>query len=229
MPLARMMSRSETVQNHAAKNEGLKAFLERKGDEHCFSLLYLIAGICCLIASFGYGNDFCTHAAPVSQMAIHQSGLAAVHNIRTQLEDSAQDTSQPVQSAAPAKQENDGSFSIGSAWGQFQEAIKFPAVKARRGPPSESTGSDVLQAALADLVTGNETKAREDLTHAPKHAFLGPTGLVVLWLKVEGITALGLPVVSILMLSVGLHEVCRAGFDWPRCGALTMSRRRSSQ
>jgi hypothetical protein len=32
-------------------------------------------------------------------------------------------------------------------------------------------------------------------------------GLVVLWLKVEGITALGLPIVSILMLSVGLHEV----------------------
>jgi hypothetical protein len=40
----------------------------------------------------------------------------------------------------------------------------------------------------------------------------------VLWLKVEGITALGLPIVSILMLSVGLHEVrhfgCRA------CGQL---------
>lgn len=33
------------------------------------------------------------------------------------------------------------------------------------------------------------------------------TGLVVLWLKVEGITALGLPIVSILMLTVGLHEV----------------------
>ncbi len=36
----------------------------------------------------------------------------------------------------------------------------------------------------------------------------------MLWLKVEGITALGLPIVSILMLSVGLHEVrnfgCRA-------------------
>ena len=40
----------------------------------------------------------------------------------------------------------------------------------------------------------------------------------MLWLKVEGITALGLPIVSILMLSVGLHEVrhfgCRA------CGQL---------
>ncbi len=35
----------------------------------------------------------------------------------------------------------------------------------------------------------------------------GMAGLVVLWLKVEGITALGLPIVSILMLSVGLHEV----------------------
>ena len=88
----------------------------------------------------------------------------------------------------------------------------------------------MLQAALADLVTGNETKAQEDLTKAPKHAFLGPTGedrtevcvdcrtklmlavlagLVVLWLKVEGITALGLPIVSILMLSVGLHEVTK--------------------
>jgi hypothetical protein len=70
-----------------------------------------------------------------------------------------------------------GQNPIASAWNRFQADIKFPAVKARRGPPSsESTGSDVLQAALADLVTGNETKAQEDLTQAPKHAFLGPTG-----------------------------------------------------
>jgi hypothetical protein len=82
------------------------------------------------------------------------------------------------QSLADAETEGgSGQNPIASAWNRFQNDIKFPAVKARRGPPSsESTGSDVLQAALADLVTGNETKAQEDLTHAPKHAFLGPTG-----------------------------------------------------
>jgi hypothetical protein len=81
------------------------------------------------------------------------------------------------QSLADSEPETSGSNPIASAWNRFQADIKFPAVKARRGPPSsESTGSDVLQAALADLVTGNETKAQEDLTHAPKHAFLGPTG-----------------------------------------------------
>jgi hypothetical protein len=69
-----------------------------------------------------------------------------------------------------------GTNSVTSAWNRFQAAVKFPAVKARRGPPATETGSDVLQAALADLVTGNETRAQEDLTHAPKHAFLGPTG-----------------------------------------------------
>ena len=32
-------------------------------------------------------------------------------------------------------------------------------------------------------------------------------GLVVVWLKVEGVTALGLPVLSVLMLAVNLNEV----------------------
>jgi len=199
-----MLSRSETVQSHAAKNEGLKAFLERKGDEHCFSLLYLIAGIFCLVASFGYGDEFCTSAvSTVEAMSVpSRAALASIRGLGLK-------SISKQQSLAESDSNPNGSNgnSVTTAWNRFQDAIKFPAVKARRGPPTSETGSDVLQAALADLVTGNETKAQEDLTKAPKHAFLGPTGLVVLWLKVEGITALGLPIVSILMLSVGLHEV----------------------
>jgi hypothetical protein len=208
MPLARMLSRSETVQSHAAKNEGLKAFLERKGDEHCFSLLYLVAGIFCLVASFGYGGEFCTGPISTLEMASSMHSSAILSSVRGLWSQTPTQQELRQQSLADSEPETGGSNPIASAWNRFQADIKFPAVKARRGPPSsESTGSDVLQAALADLVTGNETKAQEDLTHAPKHAFLGPTGLVVLWLKVEGITALGLPIVSILMLSVGLHEV----------------------
>lgn len=204
MPLARMLSRSETVQSHAAKNEGLKAFLERKGDEHCFSLLYLVAGIFCLVASFGYGGEFCTGQLPaVEAAAMSKSAvLSSIRGLGSQMAEKHQALAESQPDA-----DESGTNSVTSAWNRFQAAVKFPAVKARRGPPATETGSDVLQAALADLVTGNETRAQEDLTHAPKHAFLGPTGLVVLWLKVEGITALGLPIVSILMLSVGLHEV----------------------
>lgn len=36
---------------------------------------------------------------------------------------------------------------------------------------------------------------------------MGPNGLVVLWLKVEGFTALGLPLLSILVLAMALNEV----------------------
>jgi len=205
MPVARMLSRSETVQSHAAKNEGLKAFLERKGDEHCFSVLYLIAGIFCLVASFGYGGEFCNgHLSAIEAGALPRS--AVLSSIRGLATKTLQGKHQAL-AESQSEQEESGSSPVTSAWSRFQAAIKFPAVKARRGPPTTETGSDVLQAALADLVTGNETKAQEDLTQAPKHAFLGPTGLVVLWLKVEGITALGLPIVSILMLTVGLHEV----------------------
>jgi hypothetical protein len=65
-----------------------------------------------------------------------------------------------------------------SAWGRLQAALKFPAVRAQRGPlvRTSETGKEVLEAAATDLLGGNATKAEDDLAHPPTHAFLGPYG-----------------------------------------------------
>ena len=44
----------------SATSRGLHSLLTRKGDEHAFSILYLAAGIFCLYAAYGHGDNFCT-------------------------------------------------------------------------------------------------------------------------------------------------------------------------
>ena len=75
----------------------------------------------------------------------------------------------------PAGSASDG---YSSAWDRLQSALKFPAVRAHRGPlvRTSETGKEVLEAAATDLLGGNATKAEDDLEHPPTHAFLGPYG-----------------------------------------------------
>ncbi len=55
----------EGSQRQSLGGGGLRSVLARKGDEHAFSLLYLLAGVFCLYAAYGHGDGFCTnHPTP---------------------------------------------------------------------------------------------------------------------------------------------------------------------
>mmetsp|Transcript_35423 Transcript_35423/g.87104 ORF Transcript_35423/g.87104 Transcript_35423/m.87104 type:complete len:268 (+) Transcript_35423:1-804(+) len=154
MPLARMMARSEAVQEHASGNPGLQAFLDKKSDEHLYSFLYLLAGVVCLYAAFWNGDNFCTHAPPPGvKEGAHPQELVYMVKL-------------------------------------VENSTDVPA-------GGNGTG-----------VQGDVGKLLGDLE---KDHFTGPAGLVVTWLKVEGLTALGLPMLSALMLMVGLRDHIAVG------------------
>merc|ERR1712216_157450 len=87
-----------------------------------------------------------------------------------------------------------------------------PAEDAAAADGSEATaGEDTHEERLPGNETSPAAPAAEGKVEADKpahtgEAFLGPRGWVVSWLTVEGFTALGLPLVSIVMLLLRLHE-----------------------
>ena len=67
---------ADASQAAASVAQQFQAFLEKKGDEHAFSCLYLIAGIVCLYAAFSHGPEFCA-MAPAAEVAKTAPALAA--------------------------------------------------------------------------------------------------------------------------------------------------------
>eukprot|EP00284_Hemiselmis_tepida_P005822 CAMPEP_0174929502 /NCGR_PEP_ID=MMETSP1355-20121228/27332_1 /TAXON_ID=464990 /ORGANISM="Hemiselmis tepida, Strain CCMP443" /LENGTH=236 /DNA_ID=CAMNT_0016175713 /DNA_START=51 /DNA_END=757 /DNA_ORIENTATION=- len=161
MPLARMMARSEAMQEHASSNPGLQSFLDKKSDEHVYSALYLLAGAFCLYAAFSHGDSFCTQAPPPGMKIVAHPQSLAWFNRFTNLVDNT------------------------------------TAVAA----------AEVTDVNASDI-TGEVGALMGDFEHQP---FAGPGGFVVMWLKVEGFTALGLPLLSVVMLLLGLREHVAVG------------------
>lgn len=63
--------------------------------------------------------------------------------------------------------------------------------------------ADVVPEVNSTDVVGEVGNLLNDLKH---QSFAGPAGFVVMWLKVEGITALGLPLLSSLMMLLGFRD-----------------------
>jgi hypothetical protein len=198
MPLARMMARSETFQERANSSPGLQAFLEKKGDEHAFSCLYLIAGVVCLYAAFTHGEGFCTTmtAANTAQPAALATGGGTAAGHRRLLEAPARATSkaamaemkggmldeEPAEGAEAAAGDGEGSE---------------PAASDAADSAADADGGEPAARAAADATPSGDTADAGDSSSV---TFLGPQGWVVTWLTVEGFTALGLPLVSITLL-----------------------------
>ena len=201
------MARSETFQERANSSPSLQAFLEKKGDEHAFSCLYLIAGVVCLYAAFSHGGGFCTEmsaadvarTAPPSLAAPPKRALLALSGRATSKVTMAEmkrgnmlDEEAPAEDAAAA----DGSEATAGDAAADSEAAAEEDTHEERLPANET--SPAAPAA--------EGKVEADKPAHTGEAFLGPRGWVVSWLTVEGFTALGLPLVSIVMLLLRLHE-----------------------
>jgi len=199
MPLARMMARSETFQERANSSPGLQAFLDKKGDEHAFSCLYLIAGVVCLYAAFWHGEGFCTDMSAVDLLSKTAPVLAAAPH-RALLENKFTATAKTRLAAmkgnmldeAPAAEE-----------APAEDAAAAPAEEAATAPADGGNSTDASPA--ADAASDYDESDGDHFGIANRN-FLGPSGWVVTWLKVEGVTALGLPLVSIIMLLIRQHE-----------------------
>jgi hypothetical protein len=184
------------AQEHASGNPGLQTFLDKKGDEHVFSLLYLAAGVFCLYASFVHGAGFCT--APSVTLQVGAGALGAVppplgrrlltdpsdfltgyfggKDVKASATGAAEIKTQPVTGKGPMLQEGGNATAADSA-------------------SAEVSGDGAADGGASAAEGGAE-----------KHYWGGSGEWVVRWLTVEGFTAVGLPIVSILMLLVGLHE-----------------------
>jgi uncharacterized membrane protein YqjE len=184
------------MQEQANSSPGFQAFLEKKGDEHAFSCLYLIAGIVCLWAAFSHGNEFCT--APDS------TASAAAAKFVPAL--TAVDTAAPHRALLATK------FTATST--DRMAAMKSIAVKGHMldevggAAGNEAAGaSEISQLAPSAGSNSTDADSDSDAGLSMKTAmFIGPKGWVVTWLTVEGFTALGLPLVSIVMLLLRMHE-----------------------
>lgn len=183
------------LQERANSSPGLQAFLEKKGDEHAFSCLYLIAGIVCLYAAFSHGNEFCTtmeaaalvKTAPVlASTAPHRALLGAPFTATSKARMAAMKGNmldeEPAETAAAPAEES-------------AAALKAPAASALAEGGNSTHGS-----------SDGDSDDDDGMPKMTKTTFLGPQGWVVTWLTVEGVTALGLPLVSIVMLLMRLHE-----------------------
>ena len=179
------------AQERANSSPGLQAFLEKKGDEHAFSCLYLIAGIVCLYAAFSHGNEFCT-VVPASEMAKAAPVLASVKAMphRTLLSQQLVATSKARLAAMK------GSMLDEEGGGEAAAAEA----------PAEDTGSGDNATDTSANGTPSDSNDSEGSSEMAKATFLGAHGWVVTWLTVEGFTALGLPLVSIAMLLMRMHE-----------------------
>jgi hypothetical protein len=193
------------IQERANSSPGLQAFLEKKGDEHAFSCLYLIAGVICLYAAFSHGEDFCTTVS-TADLAKHGPVLASAkaHNSRALLGNAAVATSRETlaEMKKGTKLEEEPAADSGSDAGEAAAADETPAGD---DVPAEAPAAESDSGAAAE--GGDAVASSVGIEpQVQKRTFLGPQGWVVTWLTVEGFTALGLPLVSIVMLLLRLHE-----------------------
>jgi hypothetical protein len=201
MPLARMMARSETFQERANSSPGLQAFLEKKGDEHAFSCLYLIAGIVCLYAAFTHGDEFCTAMSTADVGKPAETLAAAPHRRRFLLEAPVRATSKAAMAEMKGNMLDEEPAEAPADGAEADAASDAPADDAVADAGGEdAAAADSSDDARPDADHGEASKATTNMT------FLGPQGWVVTWLTVEGFTALGLPLVSITLLLLRLHE-----------------------
>jgi len=205
MPLARMMARSETFQERANSSPGLQAFLEKKGDEHAFSCLYLIAGVVCLYAAFTHGEGFCTAiaAADTAQPAptlAATAGAGTSAGQRRLLDAPARATSKAAMAEMKGAMLDEEPAEGEEAAAEDGEDSE-PASDTADDSAAEADG-EPARGAAADAAPGDDAGTDD----SPSVTFLGPRGWVVTWLTVEGFTALGLPLVSITLLLLRLHE-----------------------
>ncbi|KAJ1479227.1 hypothetical protein T484DRAFT_2890290 [Baffinella frigidus] len=193
MPLARMMARSEAIQEHASGNPGLQTFLDKKGDEHVFSLLYLAAGIFCLYASYVHGAGFCV--APSVALQVGAASIAPPAMGRRLLDDPS-------------------NYLTGIFGGQDTHASTTGAAQLKTIPVSTAGKGPMLQeGAGGDNATETGEPAGEESVEGEVEGavydgkyWAGADLWVVRWLTVEGFTAVGLPFVSVVMLLLGMHE-----------------------
>jgi len=88
-----------------------------------------------------------------------------------------------------------------------EPAAEAPVGEAAAEPGTPTDGGNSTEVATATGEASNDdADDEEDMPDMAKKNFLGPQGWVVTWLTVEGFTALGLPLVSIVMLLMRLHE-----------------------
>jgi hypothetical protein len=254
---------------------GLQSVLARKGDEHAFSLLYLIAGVFCLYAAYGHGDGFCTDHAEAAAGGWMGGILADVDGGRSGSAARLQpgDAVAALDPAAMNEMKNRSLSHSGirallgaggaevwhsdprlAATEPAGSKAAFLFLAERPLPPRKaSVGGDLASAMSAfgvdslllrgdknqsapataggDAWAGRQTAggrwwpwggAKDETvaqsladggraeTAAPSgsahEAWAGRHGWVVLWLRVEGFAALFLPLVSIVMLSVGLQD-----------------------
>lgn len=247
---------------------GLQSVLARKGDEHAFSLLYLIAGVFCLYAAYGHGDRFCTDHVEAAGGGWMGGILADVDGGRSGPAARLQpgDAVAALDPAAMTEMKNRSLSHSGlrallvvggaevwhpdprlAATGPAGSEAEFLFLAERPLPPREaSVGRDLAMSvfgvdslllrrdknqsatataggdARAGMQTAvgwwwpwgrgkDETQSLEDGEAAApsgsaQEAWAGRHGWVVLWLRVEGFAALFLPLVSMLMLSVGLQD-----------------------
>jgi len=181
------------VQERANSSPGLQAFLEKKGDEHAFSCLYLIAGMVCLYAAFSHGEEFCA-VMPASDLTKTAPVLATAPR-RALLGNKFTAIAKTRMSAMKRNMLDE------------EPAAEAPVGEAAAEPGTPTDGGNSTEVATATGEASNDdADDEEDMPDMAKKNFLGPQGWVVTWLTVEGFTALGLPLVSIVMLLMRLHE-----------------------
>jgi hypothetical protein len=147
------------VQERANSSPGLQAFLEKKGDEHAFSCLYLIAGIVCLYAAFSHGPEFCS-VAPAATMATTSPSLAA--------------------EAAPHR---------ALLAQRVKATSKVRMAEMKGNMLDEQLVEGDTNSTAGDVSASDAQGADGDYAgKSPMATFIGPHGWVVTWLTVEGFT-----------------------------------------
>ena len=147
------------VQERANSSPGLQAFLEKKGDEHAFSCLYLIAGIVCLYAAFSHGPEFCS-VAPAATMATTSPSLAA--------------------EAAPHR---------ALLAQRVKATSKVRMAEMKGNMLDEQLVEGDANSTAGDVSASDAQGAEGDYAgKSPMATFIGPHGWVVTWLTVEGFT-----------------------------------------
>ena len=182
------------MQEHASGNPGLQTFLDKKGDEHVFSLLYLAAGIFCLYAAYVHGAEFCV--SPSLALQVGAASVAPPALGRRLLHDPT-------------------SYLTGIFGGQDTHASATGAAQLKTIPISSAGKGPMLQEGGEGGANSTETAGGEDTDSGGGDVegavytgkYWGDADVwVVRWLTVEGFTAVGLPFVSVVMLLLGMHE-----------------------
>eukprot|EP00802_Teleaulax_amphioxeia_P018907 Tamp_19118.p1 GENE.Tamp_19118~~Tamp_19118.p1 ORF type:complete len:371 (+),score=83.81 Tamp_19118:61-1173(+) len=273
----------EGGQRQSLGGGGLQSVLARKGDEHAFSLLYLLAGVFCLYAAYGHGDGFCTNdpapagaggvlggilagsggsgggagapapgaggalaAAPTRVAALDPAAMSEMKNRalsrtgrRSLLQLGAggrvwhpdprlaadgpagrggaltvMDLAERPAAARAAREDGAGmaQHSLASAMAVLGvDSLLFRGDKNQSAPDAGGLwwpwgGGAQSLADGAPQGEGSSDAAAAPPSASAEAAWAGRHGWVVLWLRVEGFAALFLPLVSIVMLSMGLQD-----------------------